>query len=126
MLIDRSKAPDTVGTLKDISLYGNFQFAMSGPNSGGLIARSLAGMGKEMTKTKVQIQGLFNRTHPIAGTTGASTSEEICCEAVSATPSTTTSEEPYSARFVQHAAAEQLLPLTVVNLWRKRALSLML
>ena len=24
LLIDRSKAPDKVGTLKDISLYGNF------------------------------------------------------------------------------------------------------
>lgn len=46
LLIDRSKAPDKVGTLKDISLYGNFQFPTSGPNSGGLIARSLAGMGK--------------------------------------------------------------------------------
>ena len=111
LLIDRSKAPDKVGTLKDISLYGNFQFPMSGPNSGGLIARSLAGMGKEMKKTKVQIQGLANRTRPIAGATGASTSEEICCEAASATPHTITSEEPYSVRFVQHAAAEQVLPV---------------
>ena len=43
-----------------------------------------------------------------------STSEEICCEAASATPHTITSEEPYSVRFVQHAAAEQVLPVTVV------------
>ena len=114
LLIDRSKAPDKVGTLKDISLYGNFQFPLSGPNSGGLIARSLTGMGKEMKKTKVQIQGLANRTRPIAGATGASTSEEICCEAASATPHTITSEEPYSVRFVQHAAAEQVLPVTMV------------
>ena len=114
LLIDRSKTPDKVGTLKDISLYGNFQFPMSGPNSGGLIARSLAGMGKEMKKTKVQIQGLANRTCPIAGATGPSTSEEICCEAASATPHTITSEEPYSVRFVQHAVAEQVLPVTMV------------
>ena len=71
-------------------------------------------MGKEMTKTKVQIQGLSNRTHPIAGANGASTSEESCCEAASATPHKITSEEPYSVRFVQHAAAEQVLPVTVV------------
>ena len=67
-----------------------------------------------MTKTKVQIQGLSNRTHPIAGANGASTSEESCCEAASATPHKITSEEPYSVRFVQHAAAEQVLPVTVV------------
>ena len=114
LLIDRSKAPDKVGTLKDISLYGNFQFPTSGPNSGGLVARSLAGMGTEMKKTKVQIQSLANRTCPIAGATGASTSEEICCEAASATPHTIISEEPYSVRFVQHAAAEQVLPVTMV------------
>lgn len=114
LLIDRSKAPDKVATLKDISLSGNFQFPKSRRNSGGLIARSLAGMGKEMTKTKVQIQGLSNHTCPIAGATGACTSEEICCEAASATPHTITSEEPYSVRFVQHAAAEQVLPVTVV------------
>lgn len=114
LLIDRSKAPDKVATLKDISLSGNFQFPKSRRNSGGLIARSLAGMGKEMTKTKVQIQGLSNHTRPIAGATGACTSEEICCEAASATPHTITSEEPYSVRFVQHAAAEQVLPVTVV------------
>ena len=94
LLINRSKAPDKVGTLKDISLYGNFQFLTSGPNSGGLIARSLPGMGKEMTKTKVQIQGLSNCTRPIAGATGASTAEEICCEAASAIPHTIKSEEP--------------------------------
>lgn len=79
-----------------------------------LVARSLAGIGKEMKKTKVQIQSLANRTCPIAGVTGASTSEEICCEAASATPHTITSEEPYVVRFVQHAAAEQVLPVTMV------------
>ncbi|KAJ7377694.1 hypothetical protein OS493_027256 [Desmophyllum pertusum] len=56
--INRSKAPDKVGTLKDISLYGSFQFPKSGTYSGGLIARSLSAVGKELKKTKVQIQAL--------------------------------------------------------------------
>ncbi|KAJ7377703.1 hypothetical protein OS493_027265 [Desmophyllum pertusum] len=37
--INRSKAPDKVGTLKDISLYRSFQLPTSGTYSGGLIAR---------------------------------------------------------------------------------------
>ena len=69
-------------------------------------------MGKELKKTKLQIQSLANRTHPIAGATGASTSEEICCEAAAEAPHA--SEESYNIRFVQHAAAERVLPVTVV------------
>ena len=30
MLIDRQKAPENVGTLKDISLYGSFEFQLCG------------------------------------------------------------------------------------------------
>ena len=112
LLINRSKAPDKVRTLKEISLYGNFQFPTSGSYSGGLLARSLTGMGKELKKTKLQIQSFANCTHPIAGATGASTSEEICCEAPSEAPHA--SEESYNVRFVQHAAAERVLPVMVV------------
>lgn len=40
LLIDRSKAPGKVGTLKDISLFGNFKFPSDGPYKGGIIAIS--------------------------------------------------------------------------------------
>ena len=50
LLIDRSKAPEKLGTLKDISLFGSFEFPISGPNNGGLIACSLAGIGKGFLK----------------------------------------------------------------------------
>ena len=74
LIIDRSKAPEKLGTLKDISLFGSFQFPTSGPNSGGLVARSLAGIGKEMKKTQQQLKSLAHRTSLIAGATGAVTS----------------------------------------------------
>ena len=98
--IDRRKAPDKVGTLKDISLYGNFQFPTSGQYSGGLIARSIAGVGKELKKTKGQVQALASRSRPIAGSTGATTTEELC---VTATDRRNPSGMPYSIRFIQHA-----------------------
>ena len=77
LLIDRSKAPEKLGTLKDISLFGSYEFPTSGPNSGGVVARSLAGIGKESKKTKQQLKSLANCKSPIAGATGAVTSEEI-------------------------------------------------
>ena len=43
--IDRSKAPKKMGTLKDISLFGNFIFPTDGEYAGGLITQSLAGLG---------------------------------------------------------------------------------
>lgn len=52
LTIDRSKAKK-VGTLKDISLFGNFTFPVEGALSGGIILRSLAGMGQTISKTKV-------------------------------------------------------------------------
>lgn len=75
LLIDRSKAPEKLGTLKDISLFGSCEFPTAGPYSGGLIARSLAGTGKEMKKTQQQLQSLAYRSNPIAGATGAVTSD---------------------------------------------------
>ena len=51
LLIDRSKAPEKLGTLKDISLFGSFEFPTPGPNNRGRIAHSLAGIGKELKKT---------------------------------------------------------------------------
>ena len=71
------KASEKPGTFKDISLFGSFEFPTSGPNTGGVIARSLAGIGKESKKTEQQLKSLANRRSPIAGATGAVTSEEI-------------------------------------------------
>jgi len=50
--IDRIRAAQKLGTLKDISLFGSAEFPSSGSNSGGLVARSLAGIGKELKKIK--------------------------------------------------------------------------
>ena len=55
LVIDRSKAPGKVGTFKDISLYGSFKFPSNGPYAGGIIAQSLAGQGKCISKTKAQV-----------------------------------------------------------------------
>ena len=48
--IDRSKAPKKMGTLKDISLFGSFAFPMDGEYASGLVAQSLAGVGKMVKK----------------------------------------------------------------------------
>ena len=108
--IDRNKAPNKVGTLKDISLYGNFQFPTAGQYSGGLIARSIAGVGKEIKKTKVQVQALASRSHPIAGATGSTATEELCYIAADRR---NPSEEPYSIQFIQHAP-EPVIQVTMV------------
>lgn len=108
--IDRTKAPNKVGTLKDISLFGNFQFPTAGQHSGGLIARSLAGAGKELKKTKAQVQALASRSCPIAGATRATTTAKLY---FSSTDRGNYSGEPYSIRFIQHAT-EPVVPVNMV------------
>ena len=107
--IDRSKAPEKLGTFKDISLFGSYEFPTSAPNTGGVVARSLAGIGKESKKTEQQLKSLANRRSPIAGATGAVTSEEI--PNLQGTPGTCRSgngsQEVYSVRFVQHEMEHQ-------------------
>ena len=44
--IDRSKAP------KDISLFGSFAFPMGGEYASGLVAQSLAGVGKMVKRPR--------------------------------------------------------------------------
>ena len=109
LVIDRSKAPEKLGTFKDISLFGSYEFPTSGPNTGGVIARSLAGIGKESKKTEQQLKSLANRRSPIAGATGAVTSEEI--PNLQGTPGTCRggngSQEVYSVRFVQHEMEQE-------------------
>ena len=102
LIIDRSKAPEKLGTLKDISLFGSFQF----PSSGGLVARSLAGIGKELKKTPEQLKSLANRSRPLAGATGAMTTEEIPFSTNSIADENHT-QSHYSVNFVQHAMHQQ-------------------
>lgn len=119
LLIDRQKAPEKVGTLKDISLFGSFVF----PPSGDVVARSLAGLGKEMKKTKQQLQVLANRTRPIAGATGAVTSDEIPVSSNSSLPQVQ-DQEIYSIKFVQHVTGQQQPAnnVTLVNAAIKQSL----
>lgn len=69
LIIDRSKAPEKVGTFKDISLFGNFKFPTEGPHAGGIIAQSLAGFGK--VASKAQVKTIAQRSVPVAGASGA-------------------------------------------------------
>lgn len=77
LIIDRQKAPKNVGTLKDISLYGSYSFPTSGEYKGGLIGRSMAGIGSKMQKTRAQVEKIACRTTPVAGETAAKISEEM-------------------------------------------------
>lgn len=91
---------------------------------GGLIARSIAGVGKELKKTKGQVQALASRSRPIAGSTGATTTEELC---FTATDRRNPSGMPYSIRFIQHAPdpvieatmvpAEEALTRHIARVW---------
>ena len=102
--IERSRAPKKMGTFKDISLFGNFIFPLQGEFAGGIIAHSLAGIGKVVKKTKVQIQKITTRNSPMAGSTGSSISSQL------PVPQTReeglqslSSQDVYSVRFINHA-----------------------
>lgn len=118
LLIDRSKSKK-VGTLKDISLFGNFTFPVEGEFKDGLILRSLAAVGKTVSKTRAQISQLSGRQVPIAGATGAKTSEDQPAPEPIQCPSSfsSTNRESYAVRFIQHepeqSSAASLNPLDV-------------
>ena len=108
--IDRSKAPKKMGTLKDISLFGSFAFPMDGEYASGLVAQSLAGVGKMVKKTKVQVKKLASRESCLAGATGSSISSELPeplerQSAVSIQP-----QDVYTIRFINHAPETVLAP----------------
>ena len=88
---------------------GSNEFPTSGPNTGGVIARSLAGTGKESKKTEQQLKSLANHRSPIAGATGAVTSEQI--PNLQGTPGTCRSgngsQEVYRIQFIQHEMEHQ-------------------
>ena len=63
-----------MGTFNDISLFGNYLFPVEGDFTKGIIVRSLAGVGKEVKKTKAQSKKISLRNAPMAGSTGSSIS----------------------------------------------------
>ena len=79
----------------------------------GLTARSLAGLGKQMSKSKQQLQVIANRTSPIAGATGATTTDDIPFSINSNVQCH--NQGTYSVKFVQHAAVPQQLPSNFVT-----------
>ena len=105
LLIDREKVPKKMGTLKYISLFGSFTFPLEGQHAGGLVARSLAAVGKELKRTKQQLQALSGRTSPLAGATRATIQQE-------STPVARVQSQPrepaatYSIQFVQRQATQ--------------------
>ena len=111
LLINRQKAPKNVGTLKDISLFGSFAFPVEGELAGGIVCCSLAGFGKNVSKTKTQLQSLSGRRSPIAGATGASIKEDTSAEPREGIHTESTGGDAYSVHFIQHSPE----PLEPVN-----------
>ena len=106
LVIDRTKAPGKIGTLKDISLFGSFNFPCNGPNAGGIVAQSLAGQGKSVTKTKAQVQALSMRSMPLA--TGAIVTDNMWQPSDQIVDVNTNSQsDSYSAQFIQLSSATQ-------------------
>ena len=108
--IDRSKAPKKMGTFKDISLFGNFAFPLEGEYAGGIIAHSLAGIGKVSKKTKEQLKKISSRCSPLAGSTGASVSSELPQGSDEQLHNTSCQGDVYSIRFINHAPEPIQLP----------------
>ena len=113
--IDRSKAPKKMGTFKDISLFGNYLFHVEGDFTGGIIAHSLAGVGKEVKKTKAQLQKITSRNAPIAGSTGSSISSELPPAREGELQGHPDQSETYSIRFINHAPEPMRTPSFIEN-----------
>ena len=106
LVIDRTKAPGKIGTLKDISLFRSFKFPCNGSNAGGIVAQSLAGQGKSVSKTKAQVQALSMRSMPLAGATGATVTEDMWQPSDQTVDVNTNSQnDPYSVQFIQLSSA---------------------
>jgi len=105
LIIDRSKS-EKVGTVKDISLFANVAFPKEGAFKGGIILRPLAGMGKTTSKSQQQMSQISGRKEPIAGSTGA-TVTEVEMDPEPASTETSSSDESYAVRFIQHSCTNQ-------------------
>ena len=110
--IDRSKAQKKMGTLKDVSLFGNFTFPTDGEYGGGILAKSMAGVGRELRKTKAQVQKIASRDSCLVGATGSSISNELP-QTLERDSQVSPSSELYSIRFISHA-----LNMCSFLLWR--------
>ena len=77
LVIDQSKAPGKIGTLKDMWLFGSFKFPCNRPKAGGIVTKSLAGQRKSLSNTKAQVQTLSMWSIPLAGATVATVTEEV-------------------------------------------------
>ena len=64
-------------------------------------------LARNLKKTQQQLQSIANRTRPIAGATGAATSDEIPVLQETAGSRQSGSHEVYSVRFVQHEMEHQ-------------------
>ena len=70
--------------------------------AGGIICHSLTGFGKNVTKTKTQLQTLSGRRTPIAGATGASIKEDTSAQPREGIPTESPGGYTYSVHFIQH------------------------
>ena len=80
--------------------------------------RSLAGIGTTIRKTRTQIMQLSGRQVPIAGATGATTSDDQRApEPILCPTPFSPNKESYAVRFIQHSpeqpSASSLTPLDV-------------
>ena len=106
LVIDRSKALGKIGTLKDISLFGSFKIPCNGPNAGGIVAQSLTGQGKSLSKTKAQVQVLSMGCVQLAGATGAIVTEDMWQPSDQTVDVNTNSKsDSYSVQFIQLSTA---------------------
>ena len=80
--------------------------------AGGIVCRSIVGVGKSLSKTKTQLQSLSGRRSSIiAGATGASIKEDRSPEARSGIQSDSEGAASYGINFIQHSPE----PLAPVN-----------
>ena len=100
LIIERSKT-GKVGTFKDISLFGNFKFPTDGPYQGGIKAQSIAGYGKVVSKTKEQMKSISLRSVPVAGATGATTTDDVWRPTDETVDGQHEVRDPYSVQFIQ-------------------------
>lgn len=110
LLIDRAKAPTRIGTLKDVSLFGNFQFPTNGSFASGMTLQSLAGIGKVLQKSKEQLDVLSGRHGPIAGRTGAKVSDEVWRPTDLPVSGSCEAGDTYAVRFIQQECQTPVPP----------------
>ena len=113
--IDRSRAPKKNGYIQGHFPIWELLFPLEGDYAGGIIACSLAGVGKEVKKTEAQLQKISLRNAPMAGSTGSSISSELPPAREGELQAHLTEEETYSIRFINHAPELLQIPSFIEN-----------